>query len=483
MLMDVVGGQGFLAVHGCRFDQLGMSVQSQWDIRIYDNEILVWSGIGINTSVGAERLFIYDNWFFGGIGASGGKGVLITEGDALIEGNVFDFSQTGMRGTPIIVDRFPTRVVVRNNLIIGGRTPIIWTWTTGVVENNTIVGPENPYNDFAVFLADEDSLVFRNNAFHDFPGGPMVAYYPSGPITMLHNSFWPPTNSYVRVKASIDSSLLDIRDSANVNAYPMFAEDETDELGWTSFRLQRGSPLIDAGAPDLLDVDSTVSDVGWTGGPGGVHYEYPELPPLGPESLQVTGDDQIVTVTWPSRPEADLHSYRLYRSTTSGFWAPALVPHRETSAADTSLCDTLLTAGESYYYVCTAVDTAMLESQPSPESEYTVTGVGDDPGLPVVPRTPSIRRVYPNPFNSAVTLEVYIPDVSVRPAPVEVIVYNLLGQVLSFAFKGTLEPGIHQLVWDGRAADGSPSASGLYFAHLRVWGREFGPPKKIVLLK
>lgn len=231
--MDHVNGLGPLDVHDCRFDQLGMSVQSLWDIRIYDNEFLVWSGTGINTSVGAEKLFIYDNWFFGGIGASSGTGILLTEGDALIERNVFDFSQTGMRGDPIVVDRFPQKVVLRNNLIIGGQTPMIWTWTTGLVENNTIIGPNNVYDDLTVALSVNDTLVFRNNVFLDFLGGPLITYSPSGPISMLRNSFWPPTNSYVRVKASIDSSLLDIRDSANFSAYPMFADGNTDELSWT----------------------------------------------------------------------------------------------------------------------------------------------------------------------------------------------------------------------------------------------------------
>lgn len=241
--------------------------------------------------------------------------------------------------------------------------------------------------------------------------------------------------------------------------------------------------MIDAGAPYLLDADGTVSDVGWTGGPGGVSYEYPELPPLAPESLQVTGNDQIVTVTWPSRPEADLNSYRLYRGTTSGFWTPGLVPHRETSGADTSLCDTLLTAGESYYYLCTALDTAMLESQPSPEGQYTVTSVFDDPGLSTLPRSPHFRRAYPNPFNDAVVFEIVVPVATAGSREVRIIVYNVLGQQVAIAYEGALGAGETLIRWSPLAGRGNRLSSGVYFAQLYVGGTAFVAPVKIVFMK
>jgi hypothetical protein len=133
--------------------------------------------------------------------------------------------------------------------------------------------------------------------------------------------------------------------------------------------------------------------------------------------------------------------------------------------------------------VVTAVDTNGLESDASSEAQYILTSVFDDSESPALPRTPYISRVYPNPFNSSITIEVFIPDVGVRPAPVTITIFNLIGQVESIAFRGHLHPGIHQLRWDGKTAKGIESSSGLYFARLQVWNRSVGKPTKVVLVK
>ncbi|MEW5701681.1 MAG: Ig-like domain-containing protein [Candidatus Zixiibacteriota bacterium] len=146
----------------------------------------------------------------------------------------------------------------------------------------------------------------------------------------------------------------------------MFADDSL-------YHLQAGSPLINAGDPALLDVDSSRSDVGWTGGPGGISYEYLDLPPLLPESLTATGRDTVLTVRWLSRPEADLAAYRLYRGFHAGFWAPGLPP---TSVIAPSVSDTLMHLSrtqDSLYIVVTAFDTSGHESEPSSEAEYIIS--------------------------------------------------------------------------------------------------------------
>jgi hypothetical protein len=50
-----------------------------------------------------------------------------------------------------------------------------------------------------------------------------------------------------------------------------------------NYLLQMFSPLIDAGDPNILDVDGSRSDVGLYGGPYGQSYEYKDLPPKKPK--------------------------------------------------------------------------------------------------------------------------------------------------------------------------------------------------------
>jgi hypothetical protein len=60
-------------------------------------------------------------------------------------------------------------------------------------------------------------------------------------------------------------------------ADPMFENQDSN-----NFLLQMFSPLINAGDPNILDVDGSRSDVGLYGGPYGQSYEYKDLPPKKP---------------------------------------------------------------------------------------------------------------------------------------------------------------------------------------------------------
>ena len=66
---------------------------------------------------------------------------------------------------------------------------------------------------------------------------------------------------------------------------------------------------------------------------------------------------------------------------------------------------------------------------------------------------------HPNPFN---------PDVTIRfqlgaPAPVRLAVFDVLGRPVRRLFVGSLQPGLHGVVWDGRDDGGRDVGSGRYF--------------------
>lgn len=74
--------------------------------------------------------------------------------------------------------------------------------------------------------------------------------------------------------------------------------------------------------------------------------------------------------------------------------------------------------------------------------------------------------VSPNPFNPLTTIS-YALGVAGR---VELAVYDLQGRRVRVLIDETIEAGLHAVAWNGRDDQGSPVASGVYFARLTVDG-------------
>ena len=84
---------------------------------------------------------------------------------------------------------------------------------------------------------------------------------------------------------------------------------------------------------------------------------------------------------------------------------------------------------------------------------------------------------YPNPFNPKTTIRFSIAS----GAEVELLVYDSLGRRVATLVDEKLPAGSYQRSWDGRDGDGTPQASGIYFAKLRVGDRV--ESRKMTLLK
>lgn len=82
----------------------------------------------------------------------------------------------------------------------------------------------------------------------------------------------------------------------------------------------------------------------------------------------------------------------------------------------------------------------------------------------------ALRSVYPNPSRGTVTVRFAVADA----APVRLVVYDLLGREVARIADGTLAPGTHEAVWDGRAA-----ASGMYVIRLEQ-GRQHQSLRAVV---
>lgn len=71
---------------------------------------------------------------------------------------------------------------------------------------------------------------------------------------------------------------------------------------------------------------------------------------------------------------------------------------------------------------------------------------------------------YPNPFNPSIQIRFELHT----PAPVQLDVYNLLGQRVQTLMAGWLEAGVHEVRWNAREARGVELPSGVYLVRLGV---------------
>jgi hypothetical protein len=88
-----------------------------------------------------------------------------------------------------------------------------------------------------------------------------------------------------------------------------------------------------------------------------------------------------------------------------------------------------------------------------------------------------LEQNYPNPFNPSTTIRFQLSDRS----KVSLIVLNSLGQTIRTLLISDLDPGIKEIIWDGKNNKNEYVSSGIYFYKLKTEGKSI--TKKMVLLK
>jgi hypothetical protein len=94
----------------------------------------------------------------------------------------------------------------------------------------------------------------------------------------------------------------------------------------------------------------------------------------------------------------------------------------------------------------------------------TATAGADDDAAPAaeVPSEYAVSQNYPNPFNPTTRVSFSTE----HDARIRVAVYDVLGREVSVLADGDYSPGMYSVVWDGRAATGSPVPSGAYYVRM-----------------
>ncbi|MEN8006605.1 MAG: FlgD immunoglobulin-like domain containing protein, partial [Candidatus Krumholzibacteriota bacterium] len=104
----------------------------------------------------------------------------------------------------------------------------------------------------------------------------------------------------------------------------------------------------------------------------------------------------------------------------------------------------------------------------------------DDPSpVPFAPGTAArLLPNIPNPFNPSTLIRFEIPGPAA--ADVNLAVYDVRGNRINTLVRGVVEPGLHEVVWNGRTGGGLPVAAGTYFSQLRCRGLVINRPLSLV---
>jgi hypothetical protein len=363
-------------------------------------------------------------------------------------------------------------IFVQNNIISGFRGANVYaisTTDTAIVQNNT-TSFQN-YSGSASIQTGNSSNVKNNIVAYNRVGIRGV----SGIKSSDFNLYWQ------NVSNTSGGVLLD---STDVLADPMFVNDTIPTYGGAyDYHLQMFSPAIDAGDPNILDVDGTRSDIGAYGGPGGESYVYIDLPPRPPVNVDAVVDSNIIIVNWNRNTESDTSHYNVYRDTVANF---TIDPTKLISSqTDTIFIQPVPQNVESLYYKITAVDNQENESIPSEEVGVLITSVNE---YQTIVNDYILYQNYPNPFNPSTKIGYKLKE----RGYVKLMVYDIKGELISVLVNEVKEAGYYEVeftaeVGNEQYAVGKPFASGIYLYRIEVIGEgnipRFSDMKKMILVK
>jgi hypothetical protein len=401
------------------------------------------------------------------IAANPGNGILKSFGaKPTIKNNIITFTQYGADAIKL---GGSDSANVFNNLILVG------TGYGGIVNNsvyqikminNYVVGNPGAYG-----ISAGPYDIIKNNVVTGANIG--IVPYTTQDLTFQYNNAW---NNNVNYSGGFTP------DSTNLSVDPMIVNDDTT-LGELDFHLQKYSPLIDAGDPNILDKDGTRSDIGIYGGHYGESYLYQDLSPKPPRGLFAVVDTNFIILSWQRNTEADFSHYNLYRDTTSNFTIDStkLVG----SSTDTFYLHTVPIGVNRLYFKLTGVDNQENESNPSEEVTVILVTVKNE-WKPV--NNYILYQNYPNPFNPTTTIGYKLKE----RAYVKLYVYDVKGELVEVLVNQYQEAGYYEVEFNG---DGktelikvkNPFVSGVYLCQIIVQSEKgipvFSDIKKMILLK
>ena len=375
----------------------------------------------------------------------GGVGIFLSSSDSAMVYNNLIIAEQGWQG---ISNNGTQYLLINNNFITG------YLYSQQNTDYGISLGPYNKA---------------RNNTVTKVRQG--VYTVGTQNLVYQYNDVWNTEIGYIGL----------IPDTTNLSVDPMIVNEDTTQ-GNLNFHLQKFSPLIDAGDPNILDKDSTRSDIGLYGGPYGENYIYVDIPPRTPINL-TANIDSLIKLNWNKNTEADFSYYNVYRDTTFDFTIDST--KLIASVTDTFYYQSFPSNVETLYYKITAVDNQGNESNPS-EQVYVVLVSVKNEWVPV--NNYILYQNYPNPFNPSTKIGYKLKE----RGYVKLYVYDIKGELVSVLVNEVQEAGYYEVKFSakgGSASGGNASilASGVYIYQIFVKGENdipvFSDTKKMVYVK
>ncbi len=175
-----------------------------------------------------------------------------------------------------------------------------------------------------------------------------------------------------------------------------------------------------------------------------------------------------VAVSWQTTSEVPASSFSVERSESGeGAFTALETAVVASDALSFSVTDCSVTPGTTLWY------RIVLEGASGAREFYGPIEVLVD----AAPATYRAYDAYPNPFNPSCTIRYDLPE----GAGVSLRVFDVNGSLVRTLVDGWRGPGVHSETWDGRAHDGSPLPSGIYFYSVEAGQLE--ATRKMLLLR
>ncbi len=238
-------------------------------------------------------------------------------------------------------------IVITNNIFYDNSASCIYFSTLGSgssIKNNVFYSSGTGYGlyngRFAISGNGVSSPIIENCIFSNFYENSLFMQSGAAPTVQYCNFY--STAGTVPPNAG------------NTTGNPLFVDVDRFD-----FRLQPGSPCINAGNPSTLsnDTDGSRNDMGVFGGPNAADDVFTNGAPLVPREFTAIAGNGTVTLNWGPHEilgnSEDFSHYKIYRTSPQA---------ASTTEASTEFSDINLTNGVTYSYAIAAVDTLGNES-------------------------------------------------------------------------------------------------------------------------
>jgi|GEM_PF-4705706 len=189
-----------------------------------------------------------------------------------------------------------------------------------------------------------------------------------------------------------------------------------------------------------------------------------------PENEAIVQNDGAIEIAWEASSN-DVTGYIVWVARNSQFTRE----FRRIETSETNYVLEDLSTNFNFYWKVKALNDSSSGTWSNETWRFTTCNVNDVEPKEILdlPDSYELSKVYPNPFNPTLNVEVALPE----SGNLSLAVYNLLGKEVAVLNQNQLSAGYHSFVFDGTSL-----SSGVYFIQASVPGK-LETIRKVVLMK